>query len=109
MIVAMDTFGEVYWFLMQTNTNDRTFAMFLKHLVAKLDNDRPGWRLDTIFQIDGARYHKSSSTISLLILLQVSHIISAPYSYDCSCVENWIARFKDGDLNPDKVKTQKSK
>ena len=83
--------------------------MFLKFLVAKLDEDRPGWRLDTVFQLDGAKYHKSDSTTSLLAQLQVSYVISAPYSYDCSCVENWFARFKSGDLNPDKVLTIKSK
>ena len=65
--------------------------MFLKFLVAKLDEDRPGWRLDTIIQIDGARYHKSDKTIALLAELQVSYIISGPYGYDCSCIENWIS------------------
>jgi hypothetical protein len=66
MITAIDTFGMVYWSLLQTNTNDRTFAMFLIHLCEKLDLDRPGWRLDTIFQLDGAKYHKSTSTTELL-------------------------------------------
>ena len=41
--------------------------------------------------------------------LQVPYIISGPYGYDCSCIENWIARFKYGDLNPDNVRTVMSK
>jgi hypothetical protein len=62
MIFAIDTFGIVYWALMQTNSNDRTFGMFIKYLCTQLDEDRPGWRLDTLFQLDGATYNKSVST-----------------------------------------------
>jgi hypothetical protein len=33
MITAIDSEGEVYWTLSQANTDDRTFAMYLKFLV----------------------------------------------------------------------------
>jgi transposase len=84
-------------------------GMFIKYLVSKLDEDRPGWRTDSIMMFDGASYHKSDKTIELLDSLQVPHLISSPYSYDCSPIELWFARLKDQDINPDKLKTSKSK
>ena len=109
MITAIDTEGEVYWSLLQTNTNDETFGMYLKFLTAKLDEDRPNWRHDSILQIDGARYHKSAATMNLLDELQVPYIISAPYSYDCSCIELWFSRLKYSDINVEKKPVTKSK
>jgi hypothetical protein len=109
MIAAIDTEGDIYWSLMDTNTNNRTMGMFLKFLIEKLDDDRPGWRLDTCLKFDGASYHKSPPTIKLLDQLQVPYIISSPYSYDCSCIELFFARLKDRDLNPLNLRTSKSK
>ena len=31
--------------------------VFLRHLIKQLDEERPGWREDTIILLDGARYH----------------------------------------------------
>ena len=31
--------------------------VFLQHLVKVLDEERPGWRSDTVVLLDGARYH----------------------------------------------------
>jgi hypothetical protein len=83
--------------------------MYLKYLCEKLDDDRPGWRLDSIFQLDGAGYHKSASTQLVLKQLQVSYIVSGPYSFDCSPIELYFSRFKYGELNPEKVRMIKSK
>ena len=33
---------------------------FLQHLVAELDEERPGWKTDTVILLDGARYHTGS-------------------------------------------------
>jgi hypothetical protein len=84
-------------------------AMFIKYFAEKLDEDRPGWRLDSCWQLDGASYHKSEETIKLLDDLQVPFIISSPYSYDCSCIELWFSRLKDRDINPSRLKATKSK
>jgi hypothetical protein len=48
MITAIDTEGDVYWSLLLTNNNDRTLAMFIKYFAEKLDDDRPGWRTNSI-------------------------------------------------------------
>jgi hypothetical protein len=109
MITAIDTEGEVYWSLLLTNNNDRTLAMFIKYFAEQLDEDRPGWRTDSIMQFDGASYHRSTSTTDVLKALQVPYIISSPYSYDCSCIELWFARLKDRDINVNKLRTIKSK
>lgn len=44
-------------------------AMYLKFLTQKLDEDRPGWRLDSIIQLDGASYHKAPATVKILDIL----------------------------------------
>jgi hypothetical protein len=83
--------------------------MYLQHLVAKLDEDRPGWRTDSLVQLDGAPYHKSDSTLKLLHSLQVPFIISAPYSFDASPIELYFSRLKYGVLNPNNHRMIKSK
>jgi len=30
---------------------------FLRYLVAKLDEEHPGWSAETVILLDGARYH----------------------------------------------------
>jgi hypothetical protein len=46
---------------------------------------------------------------TLMKELQVPYIISAPYSYDCSCIELYFARLKYGMLNPNNDRMSKSK
>ena len=48
LIVAVDTEGNIYWAMMQTNTNEQTMKLFLSHLFTLLDFERPEWRKDTI-------------------------------------------------------------
>ena len=43
LIAALDTDGRVYFSLSHSNTDQDTFMLFLRHLVAKLDVDTPGW------------------------------------------------------------------
>ena len=66
MIVALDTFGDLYLELHQSNTNADSFCQFISGLVEKLDRDRPGWRDDTIWQIDGAKYHLTDQVKDVL-------------------------------------------
>ena len=43
MIAALDTEGRVYFALSHATTDQDTFMLFLRHLVAELDRDTPGW------------------------------------------------------------------
>ena len=57
LITALDTDGQVYFSLTQANTDQKVMLAFLQHLVAKLDEETPGWREETHILLDGARYH----------------------------------------------------
>ncbi len=54
MILGVDTFGNVYYSLMQANSNDDTMRMYFVELVKLLDKERFNWREDTVIQLDGA-------------------------------------------------------
>lgn len=57
MMVGVDNFGEAYLSLLQANTNQYTFAEFIRELVKILDENRPNWRSDTVLLVDGAKMH----------------------------------------------------
>ena len=44
LIVAIDTLGNIYYSLSQSNSNSKVMDIFFKELSIKLDNDRPNWR-----------------------------------------------------------------
>ena len=43
MISALDSDGRVYFALSHANTDQDTFMLFMRHLIAKLDVETPGW------------------------------------------------------------------
>ena len=44
MILGIDTLGNAYLSLLQSNTNENIMEIFFKNLVSKLDFERNGWR-----------------------------------------------------------------
>lgn len=109
MVVALDNFGDLYLSVHQSNTNQDSFSNFMVHLIKALDEDRPGWRQDTIIQMDGAKYHLTDQVKSVLEQHKVPALVSAPYSYDGAVAELFFATFKCGELNLQGVATSKSK
>ena len=105
MIVALDNLGDLC--LMGHNTNQFTFREYMLHLINHLD--RPGWRKDTVLQLDGAKWHKTENIKELFEELRVPVMISAPYSYHVAVCELFFAMFKRGELNPQQFATSKSK
>ena len=78
-------------------------------MVSLLDEQRKGWRNDTVFQLDGASWHTSRETIEVIERLKIPIIISAPYSYDAAPVERFFAYVKRGNINPDGFQNPKNK
>lgn len=107
MILAVDSYGQSYISLYQSNTNDEMIELFLRDFVKQLTEEDRRWRNNTIIFWDGAPYHQSNETRRLLAELQVPLMISGPHSYDCSPCELWFAFFKKVNINPRKVKTGK--
>ena len=109
MIAALDNFGDVYISLLQYNTNQYTFAEYVQDLADNLDEDRPGWRKNTVWQLDGAKYHKTPMLKELLQKLKIKAMISAPYSYDGAVAELFFSMFKRDHINIQELATSKSK
>jgi hypothetical protein len=84
-------------------------VLFFTELCSKLDFDRPGWREDTLVQLDGAAYHTSKDTVLTLQKLGIPFCISAPYSYDGAAAELLFAMLKSGNLNLGGLPMTKSK
>ena len=100
MTLAFDSQGEVYYALGTHNTNSATFSLFINYLAGVLDQDRPGWRKNTVLLVDNASYHGSVETMLVLEALEVPIMFSGPYSFNIAACELFFARLKEGMLNP---------
>ena len=108
MIVAADSTGAVWLSLVQSNSNNQVFQLFLRYLSLKLDRDRPGWRENTVITLDGASYHKAAATRELMGKLRLPISMIGPYGYQAQTAELFFAAFKSDDFNPYHIATTKS-
>ena len=107
LLVAIDSWGEVYVSLTQVNTNSEVFSIFLERLASKLTEQRPDWRQDTVLLLDGARYHNSEVARATIARLRIPICFSAPYSYETAPVELYFGIFKRTNLFTDNSPTGK--
>ena len=103
MIVALDSKGNVYLSLSQVNTDHNVMLMFLTKLSSLLTSERPEWKSDTCLLFDNATYHKHADLRSHMASMGIDVLYSAPYSFETAPVELWLANFKRGELNPDRL------
>ena len=57
LIAALDSEGNTYASMTQVNTDGKVMCIYIRELVKVLDNERKGWRKNTIMLVDGASYH----------------------------------------------------
>ena len=107
LIAALDSDGQIWFTLTQTTTDSDIFMMFLQHLVEKLDDEMSGWRENTVFLWDNAKYHNNKYTKSQIQKLGIHVMFSGPYGYDAAPIETLFSHLKLGDLNPEKLPTGK--
>ena len=107
MIVGIDTRGQIYLSLLQSNNNASTMRIFFHSLVKRLDAERKYWHKNTIIMLDNAKYHTCSATLKVLEELGVTVLFTGPHSYSASPVELFFAAFKRTDINPRHVSTGK--
>ena len=81
--------------------------VFLFDLMKQLDKENPGWRDDTVFLLDGAKYHTGSEIRQYMRKLELEVIWSAPYSYTTAPIEMVFASLKNGELNAENRPTGK--
>ena len=79
MLTAVDTLGNSYVALAQSNSNESMMSLFWKSLVLKLDKERPGWRANTIWTLDGAAYHSGEASLKLLQQLSIKVLMQGPH------------------------------
>ena len=108
MIVGLDTSGQVYLSLLQSNSNAKIMEIFFRQLVLKLDAERKGWRKDTVILLDNAPYHTCTTTMNLFEGLEIPILFTGPHSYDAAPCELLFAQFKAADINPNRLPTGKT-
>ena len=59
LIAAIDTQGHVWFALTQANTDSNVLLAFFRALLQVMALESPGFEKDTVFLLDGARYHTS--------------------------------------------------
>ena len=79
MLTAVDTLGNLFVALAQSNSNESMMSLFWKSLVKKLDKERSEWRQNTIWVFDGAAYHSSEASLKLLRQLRVPVMMTGPH------------------------------
>ena len=94
MITGVDTLGNSYLTLTQSNSNSKVMEIYFMALVKKLDKIRPNWRDKTVILLDGASYHKSRETIEIFERLRIPVMFLAPHSYNVAPCELYFAWFK---------------
>lgn len=81
--------------------------LYLSKLAMQLDFDRPGWRNDTVFLMDGASYHIGEEVQEHLSTLKIPIIYTGPYSYSAAPCELFFSQLKNTELNPEALTTGK--
>ena len=107
MITGLDSKGNIYFSLVQSNSNSKIIELFYTHLVKKLDNEKPNWTKNLIVLQDNAAYHTSKVALKMLEKLGIPMCYSGPHSYDVCPIELLFASFKSVDVNPRLVATGK--
>ena len=79
VFAAIDTEGRVYLSLTQCINNHEVFCLYMQKLVAKLAKDRPNFKNDTVFQLDGASMHRSIESRNFMTNLGINVFFTAPY------------------------------
>ena len=79
LIAAIDTLGEIYLSIMQANGDTETFCLFMAALIKRLEIDRPGFRENHCFILDGAPSHTSDTAKVFLSNLRIKIFLLSPY------------------------------
>ena len=107
MVTALDTDGRVYFSLSHANTDQDTYMLFLRHLIAQLDLETPGWQESSVLLADNAPFHVGAQAREYLHKMQVPAMFSGPYSYSGAPIETLFSLLKLGELNKDHESTGK--
>ena len=72
MMTACSSDGSVHIALAQSNSNQSLMSLFWRSLASKLDKERPDWRKNTLWTLDGAAYHSGEEALNVLKQLKIN-------------------------------------
>ena len=73
--------------------------LFLRHLIAQLDLETPGWQEGSVILADNAPYHVGAQAREYLHKMQVPAMFSGPYSFSAAPIETLFSLLKLGEIN----------
>ena len=71
----------------QVINNTEVTCVFFKKFIAKLQAERPNFRDNHVFILDGASCHRAENTRRYLINLNIKVLLLGPYSYSVAPIE----------------------
>ena len=80
MLTAVSSDSDVYIALAQSNSNQSLMSLFWRSLASTLDKERPDWRKNTLFTMDGAAYHSGEEALNILKQLKINILMLGPHS-----------------------------
>ena len=72
LLTALSTEGDVWIALAQSNSNQSLMSLFWRALSNTLDKERPNWRKNTLWTMDGAAYHSGEEALNVLKELKIN-------------------------------------
>ena len=72
MLTAIDSLGNTYVALAQSNSNQSMMSLFWRALSSKLEKERPDWKKNTLMTMDGAAYHSGEESLKILRELKIN-------------------------------------
>jgi len=87
LLCALDTKGQIYYSLSQSNTDSDMMMLYMRYLLRRLDEEEADWRDNTVFLFDGAKYHTSEEMKAYFRKMDIKVIYSGPYSYTSAPIE----------------------
>lgn len=78
-ICGLASSGEVFYTVNLGKTNSESFSWFMIKMVEYLDGQDGDWRMNTVFMIDNAQYHRSDATKKLVSNLKIPLMFLGPY------------------------------
>ena len=103
LIVAVDTLGNIYSSLLQSNSDGDTMTLFMTELIKTLDYQDRLWRSNSVIMWDNASYHEADEVLLLLREQNVPTLFLGPYSYRMAPAEMVFAALKVQKLNKDQA------
>ena len=108
MITGLDSTGQIYLSLLQSNSNAKIMEIFFHSLVRVLEKERVNLWENSVILLDNAPYHTTPHTLKVFKELNIPILFTGPHSYDGAPCELFFVAFKKADINPRRIPTGNS-